>query len=152
MKWLLAAGLLALGVPAHAQMGPSVGSDYDSIYGPIQDVELSDLVFGVAPYDGRGVRTKGRLTMLSTVSWAIQEGTATVEVALNAGAASFLATVRNSTTYRRFYGRLGFEMIAGPRRHPVVGRECVLLAVRPKQIWETLCRYDDPAHRMHAVA
>jgi hypothetical protein len=63
---------------------------------------------------------------------------ATVEVALAAGAVTILATVRNSPAYRRFYGRLGFEPVAGARLHPVSRRECVLLAVAPALIWEVL--------------
>jgi hypothetical protein len=93
VRVLLLAGLLAFAVPAAPrQMGPSMGADYDAIYGPIVDVELSDIVFGVVDYDGRGVRTKGKLVLDSLTTYVLQEGNARVIITpVNEVAANFQA-------------------------------------------------------------
>jgi hypothetical protein len=72
-RWTLA--LLALSATLRAQ---SSYNDYDLIYGPIVDVTIYDLVQGVEGYDGRGVRTKGRLDLLGLGRWGLGEGASTV--------------------------------------------------------------------------
>ena len=69
------ATLFALAATVQAQTGVQSGStDYDILYGPIVDVTIYDLVSGIAPYDGRGVRTKGRLELVNIDTWALSEG------------------------------------------------------------------------------
>jgi hypothetical protein len=61
-------------------IGQGFGTDYDAMYGPIVDVDLVDLVQGVVPYDGRGIRTKGRLELSSLQSYALGAGAVHVTI------------------------------------------------------------------------
>jgi hypothetical protein len=80
MRLVWTAALLALAAPAAAQQLGTYGADYDQIYGPIVDVTITDLVQGVAPYDGRGVRTKGRLELQGLGTYVLSEGVARVPI------------------------------------------------------------------------
>jgi hypothetical protein len=81
MRLGFAAAFFALAVPVAAQIGSqSYSTDYDLLYGPIVDVTIEDLVFGVGNYDGRGVRTKGRLELLSLQSYRLSEAASSVAI------------------------------------------------------------------------
>jgi len=73
MRRVALVSLFLAGVaPAAAQVRNV--SYYEARYGPIADVSLSDLVLESAEYDGRGVRTSGRLSISPAVgdrSWQI---------------------------------------------------------------------------------
>jgi hypothetical protein len=74
-------GLLLMAAPSYAQaIGQGYGTDYDAMYGPIVDVDLTDLVQGVVPYEGRGIRTKGRLELSSLASYALGAGAVHVTI------------------------------------------------------------------------
>src|SRR6187455_2768081 len=58
LEVLAAAALLLLAAPARGQ---SIKEEYDRRYGPVVEVSLSDLMDNANAYQGRAVRTRGRL-------------------------------------------------------------------------------------------
>jgi hypothetical protein len=58
---LVSAALVPAASQAQISMGNSQGTDYKALYGDPQEVSLDDLVLDSAVYEGRAVRTKGRL-------------------------------------------------------------------------------------------
>lgn len=64
---LCAALTLSVAAPVAAQ-----GSDYEARFGPPVDVALDDLVGGGASYEGRAIRTKGRLEIVDLGTYAFR--------------------------------------------------------------------------------
>ncbi len=71
-RLLLVLVFLAIPTPSFAQISSTDPEYLESLYGPIVDVALTDLAFSPESYNGRGVRTKGRVGLLGITGDAFE--------------------------------------------------------------------------------